>query len=55
MESNDAEVDDMLVGVSIGVVLGVQFLDHATDDGDIGGVGALGRVIRSLEAVVERR
>ena len=54
VESNDAEVDDMLVGVSCIRVLGVELGDHATDDGDIGGVGALGGVIRALEAAEER-
>jgi hypothetical protein len=55
VESNDAEIDDVLVGVAINRVLGVKFFDHTADDRDVGWVGALDRVVRASESVEESR
>jgi len=53
VEGDDAEVDDVLVGVASSRVLGVQFFGHAADDWYVGRVGAFGGVVCALEAVEE--
>ena len=42
---SNGEVDDMLVGLSVNRVVGVQDLVEVLNDGDVGRVGSLGGVI----------
>ena len=45
VEGNDGEVDDMAVDLAVDGVIHVEGRCELTDDSDVGGVGALGRVV----------
>jgi hypothetical protein len=53
VEGEDGEVDDMGVDTSMDLVVGFEDSEQVSDDGDVGRVGSLGRVVLVLEALEE--
>jgi hypothetical protein len=45
VEGNDGEVDDMTVDLALDRVRGIEDSEEFADDGNVGGVRALGRVV----------
>ena len=55
IEANDAEIDDVAVGLSFGWVFGVQHFREVAQDGEVCGVGPRAWVVLSFHRAKESR